>query len=127
MGTFPATYLANKYRLRLLSITSGHSGDWLTFHSPAARHVKETAISKGHTEQEFSQTLAPYNPIANVKALDNNSLFISGKNDLIIPAQSRNQLALKLSADRPEIEQRIVPYGHVCTLLFWQRYCDANW
>jgi hypothetical protein len=120
MGNFPATYLANKYELDLISVASGHSGDWLTFNSLAARHIRLKAEAMGLKESDFTALLQPLSPVNNVRSLGPGSQFIFGAFDRYIPQYSRERLITKLRKDRPDIPITIAPLGHVATIFLWK-------
>lgn len=127
MGNFPATFLANRYQLPLLSIASGHRGDWLTFHSPAARHIKYKAEAAGFSEEDFIGPLHDLNPIQNLGSLGLGSTFLFGAYDKFIPPYSRGALITKLTIERPDISVRSVPFGHMVTIMLWKHFCDRAW
>jgi hypothetical protein len=120
MGNYPATYLANKYRFDLISIVSGHSGDWLTFNSPAASHIRSKAESAGLGQSDFTALLSPLSPLNNLRYLGTHSQFIVGTFDHYIPKQSRDALIAGLGKDRPDIPIIRVPLGHLATILLWK-------
>jgi hypothetical protein len=120
MGNFPATYLANKYRLDLISIASGHSGDWLTFNSPAASHIRSKAESAGVSQSDFTALIAPLSPVNNLGYLGSRSQFIFGTYDHYIPEQSREILIAQLGSERPDIPITKVPLGHLATIVLWK-------
>jgi hypothetical protein len=120
MGNFPATYLANKYRLDLISIASGHSGDWLTFNSPAANHIRLKAEAMGLRESDFTALLGPVSPIHNLRSLGPKSQFIFGTFDRYIPKFSRDALIAQLAKERPDIAVTKFPFGHLATIFLWK-------
>ena len=128
MGNFPATFLANKYGLDLISIASGHSGDWLTFHSPAAAHLRRKATDAGLRESDFKDLLRPVSPVSNLRSLGSGSQFIFGTFDHYIPRYSRDVLIDQIRKERPDIPVTTVPTGHLAAIMLWRcfvrRYDD---
>ena len=122
MGNFPATYFANTHRLDLYSIASGHSGDWLTFHSPAAKHIRLKAERAGRVEMDFAVPLRRLSPINNIQMIGQSSRFLFGTYDRYIPFASREALISKLSVERPLIPVQQIPFGHMATILLWKRF-----
>jgi hypothetical protein len=120
MGNYPATYMANKHRLDLISIASGHSGDWLTFNSPAARHIRRKAESLGLSQSDFTDLLAPLSPVNNLRGLGSRSQFIFGSYDHYIPQYSRDILIAELGSERPDLPIIKAPLGHLATILLWK-------
>jgi hypothetical protein len=120
MGNFPATYLANEYHLDLISIASGDSGDWLTFNSPAANHIRTKAECAGLKQSDFTTLLRPLSPVNNLSSLGPRSQFIFGTYDRYIPKSSRDALIAQLEKDRPDIPITNVPLGHRATVLLWK-------
>jgi hypothetical protein len=120
MGNFPATYLANKFGYDLISIASGHSGDWLTFHSPAAAHIRHKAEQAGYVEADFAEPLAKLSPVNNILNLGACSRFLLGSHDLYIPEFSRRLLVAEQQRVRPDLVVKWVPFGHLATILLWQ-------
>ncbi|WP_298243066.1 hypothetical protein [uncultured Bradyrhizobium sp.] len=120
MGNFAATYLANKYHLDLISVASGHSGDWLTFNSPASRHLRLKAEAAGLQEADFVARLHSISPVNNLCSLGAASQFIFGNFDHYIPQYSRDALIAELRQNRPDIPIVKVPFGHVVTILLWK-------
>jgi hypothetical protein len=120
MGNFPATYLANKHGLDLISIASGHSGDWLTFNSPAASHIRSKAESAGLSQSDFTGLIAPLSPVNHLAHLGSGSQFIFGTYDHYIPKQSREILIARLGKERPDIPITKVPLGHLATIVLWK-------
>lgn len=121
IGNFPATYLANVLRADLLSIASGDRGEWLTFNSPASRHIRAKAERLGHTIPEFEATLRDMNPVSNLADIGPESCFLFGAHDHFIPRESREALIERVRSQRPSLPIKIVPLGHLCTILNWQR------
>jgi hypothetical protein len=120
MGNFPATYLANKFSLDLISIASGHRGDWLTFHSPAAAHIRRKAEAAGWRESDFTAPIEALSPIANISGIGKQSRFLIGDYDVYIPSASRALLMAHVRKVRPDIAIRRIPFGHLSTIMLWR-------
>ena len=59
VGTYPATYLANRVGARLFSVASADRGDLAIWQSPATRIIKNRAVKKGLSLKHYSRALSP--------------------------------------------------------------------
>ena len=116
VGTYPATFLANAFGARLCSVASADRGDLMIWQSPAARRVKERAISKGFGLADYSRILKGYHPIDNMANLRTGSTFVVGRRDRLVPdVRTRRLLDVgrRKTAGAHFIE---LDAGHVATL-----------
>lgn len=120
IGNFPATYLANKYGLRLLSVASGARGDWLIFNSRAATHIRDRALKRGHSIDSFAPVLKGWNPIENLSQLGPRSKFVLGMFDSFVPRESQRALIEQLRSDSPQTDVWQLPLGHRATIWAWR-------
>jgi pimeloyl-ACP methyl ester carboxylesterase len=87
VGTYPATYLANRIGARLCSVASADRADLAIWESPATRMVKHRAIQKGLQLSDYSMALDGTHPAQNLKGIARNSIFVIGQRDPFIPAR----------------------------------------
>jgi pimeloyl-ACP methyl ester carboxylesterase len=122
LGTYPATYLANRLRARLYSIAPADRGDLMIWESPAARIVRKRAQVKGYCLEDYVRAMVGYNPIDNLQGLGPGSAFIVGESDPFVPVQRSR--ALLNAVKRNSCGAHIVRTGggHVRTLLAGARY-----
>jgi pimeloyl-ACP methyl ester carboxylesterase len=122
LGTYPATYLANRLRARLYSVAPADRGDLMIWESPAARPVRERALAKGYGLEDYKQAMSGYNPIDNLQSLEAGSAFIVGSSDPFVPAQRSHALidAVRRNCRTARILE--TGRGHVSTLLAGARY-----
>jgi len=86
VGTYPATYLANRIGARLCSVASADRADLAIWESPATRMVKHRAIQNGLQLSDYSMALDGTHPVQNLKAIARDSIFVVGQRDPFIPA-----------------------------------------
>lgn len=122
LGTYPATYLANRLQARLYSIAPADRGDLMIWESPAARIIRERALAKGYGLEDYMKAMSGYNPIDNLEGLGSGSAFVVGNSDPFIPSQRSHALidAVKRNCHAARIFQ--TGGGHVGTLLAGARY-----
>lgn len=126
IGNVPATYLANKHRLRLISVSSGARGEWLIFNSRAAVHIKRKASRKGNTPEMFETALKGWNPIDNLKGIDERSTFVFGRFDSFVARESQLALIEQIHQDSPSSTIWQLPLGHRGAILAW-RFLPLSW
>ena len=67
VGTYPATYLANRIGARLCSVASADRADLAIWESPATRVVKRRALKKGFRLAHYSEFLQGSHPAQNLQ------------------------------------------------------------
>ena len=65
VGSYPATYLANRIGARLCSVASADRGDLAIWESPATHIIKRRAVNKGYQLSDYSQALFGTHPVEN--------------------------------------------------------------
>jgi hypothetical protein len=117
LGTYPATYIANKLRTRLVSIASADRGDLMFWESQAVMTLKRRAILNGFNLADYTKALAGFHPIENLDYISKRSLFIFGQTDPFIPRARSNALVQALKSRSTLFDVRRVRGGHIRTLL----------
>jgi pimeloyl-ACP methyl ester carboxylesterase len=117
VGTYPATYLANRIGARLCAVASADRGDLVIWESFATRIVKHRAMQKGYGLADYSKALLGTHPAENLRGLATNSLFVFGRRDPFIPSARTNGLLLALIEHAPRAHVVKVHGGHFKTLL----------
>lgn len=116
VGTYPATYLANRLGARLCSVTSADRGDLMIWQSPAAWRVKQRALARGYCLLDYARALRGYNPIENLKGLASGSTFMIGVRDLLVPLPRSQKLVDAARSALPRVDVITTEAGHVRTL-----------
>jgi pimeloyl-ACP methyl ester carboxylesterase len=122
LGTYPATYLANRLSARLISIAPADRGDLMLWQSPAVDRVRERAIANGYTLADYTAALTGLHPIDNIAFLGSGSTFLFGTEDPFIPTPRSDALLAAVKARCTGIEVRHVEGGHIRTLLTGASY-----
>src|SRR3977135_3288824 len=81
VGSYQATYLANRIGARLCSVASADRADLAIWERPATRIVKRRALHKGYDLSHYSKALFGTYPAQNLSGLAPNSLFVFGRSD----------------------------------------------
>jgi hypothetical protein len=76
VGSYPATYLANRIGARLCSVASADRGDLAIWESPATHIIKRRAVHKGYQLSHYSQALFGTHPAENLSNIAADSLFV---------------------------------------------------
>ena len=95
VGSFAATYLANRIGARLCAVAPSDRADMMMWQSPATRIVKRRAIEKGLQLAHYSRAMTGYHPIHNLAGVAPNSMFVMGRKDPFVPSQRRARLAAR--------------------------------
>src|SRR3977135_2755971 len=69
VGSYPATYLANRIGARLCSVASANRADVAIWESPATRIIKRRARHKGYDISHYADALVGTHPAQNLKGL----------------------------------------------------------
>jgi pimeloyl-ACP methyl ester carboxylesterase len=107
VGTYPATYLANRTGARLCSVASADRGDLAIWESPATRLIKRRAMQKGIRLSDYSEALVGSHPVENLAGVAPNSIFVVGQTRSVrsAPPQDRSprgsRKARSMRADNP--------------------------
>jgi hypothetical protein len=117
VGTFPATYLANRLGARLCAVTPADRADLMVWQSPAARLVKRRAMAKGFQFHHYSQATAGCHPIENLTGIAPDSLFVLGTRDPFVPPRRTAGLLEALRRHAPAAQVIKLRCGHFRTLL----------
>jgi hypothetical protein len=90
VGTYPATYLANRIGARLCSVASADRADVAVWESPATRIIRRRAMKRGLQLADYSRALRGTHPAENLAAIGDGSIFCSGSGTrLFLPAADR--------------------------------------
>ncbi len=116
IGSYPATYLANRIGARLCSVAGSDRGDLMLWESPAGHIVKQRAISKGYELADFSEALAGYHPCDNLSGIGRDSLFVFGRNDPFIPPPRKAGLLQAIAREAQKADVIALDGGHIRTL-----------
>src|SRR5262249_27837614 len=76
VGSFPATYLANRIGARLCAVASADRADLMIWQSPAARLIKRRAMQKGVRLLDYAKAMLGCHPAQNLAGIRPDSLFI---------------------------------------------------
>jgi pimeloyl-ACP methyl ester carboxylesterase len=117
VGTYPATYLANRIGARLCAVAAADRADLMLWQSPAARLVKRRCLQRGLDLSHCSKVLAGFHPVQNLAALAPDSTFVVGDRDPFIPP--RRSKGLLRAIQRHASSARVVKLkaGHVKTMI----------
>ena len=122
VGTYPATYLANRIGARLCSVASVDRADLAVWHSPATRIVKQRAQQKGLRLQHYAEALDGTHPAQNLAGIAENSVFVIGQRDPYVPAPCRSGLLAAVASCAPSAQVITLNAGHFRTLRGSARY-----
>ena len=125
VGSYPATYLANRIGARLCSVASADRADLAIWESPATRIVKHRALQKGYELPHYSKALYGTDPAQNLAGLAPNSLFVIGRNDPFIPLARKNGLLRAIDTHAPRAHVAKLHAGHFKTLVTSSRFQRA--
>jgi hypothetical protein len=122
VGTYPATYLANRIGAKLCSVASADRADLAVWQSPATQIVKRRALQKGFRLEHYSDALAGSHPGQNLAGIAPGSLFVIGKRDPYVPPTRKAALlkAIELHAPRAHVVK--IDAGHFKTLMVSGRH-----
>lgn len=116
LGSGPATYLANKYGCRLVSVVSADRGDDMLWESPAVATVKEKAQAQGFELAHFRQALAGLHPVENLAGIGAGSVFVTSTQDLYVPDTRSHALMSAVAQHRPDAQIVVSHTGHARTI-----------
>lgn len=122
VGSFPATYLANRLGARLCAVAPADRADMMIWQSPAARIVKRRAVQKGMRLAHYSRAMLGYHPAHNLSGLGAGSVFVIGRKDPFVPKQRRASLQRAVETHAPNATVVKLDAGHFRTLLLSARY-----
>lgn len=122
IGNFPATYIANKHRAKLISIAGGDAGDAIIWESAAAAGIKAKAMAKGFGRGDFAEALRDFNPISNLSNLAEGSVFVLPLGDALIPEARRTTLLCAAEYHGYSVETPNC--GHVSGLVMASQYLE---
>jgi pimeloyl-ACP methyl ester carboxylesterase len=125
VGTYPATYLANRIGARLCSVASADRADLAVWQSPATRIIRSRAIQKGLRLADYSTALNGTHPAQNLRGIAKNSLFVMGQRDPFVPQPRSAGLLQAIEAHAPAAQVVRLNAGHFKTLVSSGRYQRA--
>lgn len=116
LGSGPATYLANKFGCKLISVVSADRGDQMLWESPAVVATKEKAIAKGYDLSDFTDALQGLHPVENLSDVGSGSMFVTAAEDLYVPATRSQALIDAVKSERPCFKVVVSNEGHARTI-----------
>ena len=122
VGTFPATYLANRIGARLCAVAGADRADLMFWQSPAARIVKRRAVQKGFRLSDYAKATRGYHPAHNLSGIHRKSLFVMGSRDPFVPPGRKAALLTAIETHAPTVRVVTVDAGHFRTLMVSSRY-----
>ena len=122
VGSYPATYLANRIGARLCSVASADRGDLAIWESPATSIIKRRAVHKGYEFSHYSDALFGTHPAENLDGIAASSIFVMGDRDPYVPSQCKAGLLRAIEAHAPEAQVVKLNAGHFKTLMASGRY-----
>ena len=122
VGSYPATYLANRIGARLCSVASADRGDLAIWESPATHIIKRRAVNKGYQLSDYSQALFGTHPVENLVNIAADSLFVMGDRDPYVPQACKAGLLRAIETDVPGAQVIRLNAGHFKTLAASARY-----
>ena len=122
IGSYPATYLANRIGARLCSVASADRADLAVWESPATRIVRQRAQRKGYQLSHYSEALSGTHPAQNLRRVASDSVFLIGQRDPFVPASCADGLQRAIDAHAPHTQVITPAAGHFRTLMLSARY-----
>jgi hypothetical protein len=122
VGTYPATYLANRIGARLCAVAPADRADMMLWQSPAARLVKRRAQQRGMRLAHYSLAMRGCHPAHNLAGLARDSVFVMGERDPFIPPRRGAGLARAIERFAPEARVITLRAGHVKTMVSSARH-----
>jgi pimeloyl-ACP methyl ester carboxylesterase len=122
VGSFSATYLANRIGARLCAVAPSDRADMMMWQSPAARIVKRRAVQKGLGLAHYSRVMAGYHLVHNLTGIAPNSVFVIGRKDPFVPAGRRAALQRAIETRAKDAKIIKLDAGHFRTLLLSARH-----
>jgi pimeloyl-ACP methyl ester carboxylesterase len=122
VGTYPATFLANRTGARLCAVAPADRADLMVWQSPAARLIKRRAIQKGYRLSDYSRAMLGCHPAQNLAGIAAASMFVIGMRDPFVPP--RRSAGLLQAIGRHASTARVVGLeaGHLKTLMASGKY-----
>jgi len=122
VGSYPATYLANRIGARLCSVASADRGDLAIWESPATCIIKRRAVHKGYELAHYSDALLGTHPAENLAGIAAGSVFVMGERDPYVPSRCKAGLLRAIETHAPEAQIVRLKAGHFKTLMASSRY-----
>jgi hypothetical protein len=117
VGTYPATFLANRVGARLCAVAAADRADLMLWQSPAARLVKRRCMQRGLELSHCSKVMSGYHPVQNLAGIHPNSMFIMGDRDPFIPSRRSTGLLRAIQRHAPQASVVKFEAGHVMTMM----------
>jgi pimeloyl-ACP methyl ester carboxylesterase len=125
IGSYPATYLANRIGARLCSVASADRADLAIWQSPATRLVRRRAEQRGLRLADYSSALFGSHPAENLAGIARDSVFVIGQRDPYVPPRRKAALLEAIASHVPSALVAQLDAGHVGTLAGSGRYQRA--
>src|SRR6185295_18085511 len=117
VGTYPATFLANRIGARLCAVAPADRADLMLWQSPAARLVKRRGLQRGLRLAHCSKVMRGCHPAPNLAGLASNSIFVMGQRDPFIPPRRSAGLLAAIERWAPKARVIKLDAGHVKTMI----------
>jgi len=125
VGSYPATYLANRLGARLCAVATADRADLMLWQSPAARLVKRRCLQRGVDLARCSKAMSGLHPVQNLSGISADSMFILGQRDPFIPPRRAAGLLRAVRKHAPQARVVSLDAGHVKTMVCSARYQRA--
>ncbi len=122
VGSFAATYLANRIGARLCAVAPADRADFMLWQSPAARIVKRRALQKGYQLAHYSKAMFGYHPAHNLAGVAADSVFVLGRRDPFVPPRRRTAFVRAIEAHVANAQVVKLEAGHFRTLMYSGRH-----
>jgi len=122
IGSYPATYLANRIGARLCSVASADRGDLAIWESPATRIIRRRAIHKGYQLSDYTDAFLGTHPAENLRGIGAGSIFVMGDHDPFVPSNCKAGLLRAIEIHSPSAQVIRLNAGHFKTMVASGRY-----
>ena len=125
VGSYPATYLANRIGARLCAVAPADRADMMIWQSPAARIIKNRAVKNGFRLADYSRAMIAYHPAHNLAGVSPDSMFVFGRNDPFVPPRRSSNLLKAIGTHVPAARIVNLDAGHFRTLMLSNKHQRA--
>jgi hypothetical protein len=122
VGSYPATYLANRIGARLCSVASADRGDLAIWESPATRIIRRRAVHKGYRLSHYTDAFLGTHPAENLRGIRAGSIFVMGDHDPFVPFECKAGLLRAIETHSPGAHVVRLSAGHFKTMVASGRY-----
>jgi len=122
IGSYPATYLANRIGARLCSVASADRADLAIWESPATRIIRRRAVHKGYQLSDYTDAFLGTHPAENLCGIGGGSIFVMGDHDPFVPSDCKAGLLRAIETHSPSAQVIRLNAGHFKTMVTSGRY-----